>query len=32
MTIYAYLTTVACALVIGFVLGWTARDKPWDND
>jgi len=32
MTIYAYLTTVACALVIGFVLGWIARDRPWDND
>lgn len=32
MTIYVYLTTVACALVIGFVLGWTARDKPWNDD
>jgi hypothetical protein len=32
MNIYVYLTTVGCALLIGFVLGWIARDKPWDND
>ena len=32
MSIYVYLTTVACAVIIGFVLGWIARDRPWDND
>jgi hypothetical protein len=32
MSIYVYLTTIACAIIIGFCLGWLARDNPWRDE